>query len=119
MSKIRKQELFKGANGAIVQNAYIDSAVIELGRDGLDLDGLAALYFKSTGGTITVTVLVAPLITDTFFAPTTAITIASAKMAGTYFIDPVELPLCPFTKLRFTETNVAAVTALDATLFFQ
>lgn len=108
---VKVYELFRATNGAIVQNGYIDSDPIELEK--VKADGFFSLHMVSVGGTITVTVLVCSTKSGTYIAPTTPVVIFSAKAAGSYF-DSFDPPPTPFMKIRFTETNVAAVTSLDA-----
>ena len=114
--KIKSIELFNGAGGAITQNSYIDSDPIDLTEQ--DLDGFFSLYMKNTGGTVTVTVLVAPTLGGTYTAPDTSVAPFTAAAAGVHFAE-FDPPLCQFMKLRFTETNVAAVTAMDARLVYK
>lgn len=113
---VKTMELFRGANGAIVQNATLTSDALDMRN--LKMDGYFSLHMISTGGTITVTVLVCSTKNGTFVAPTTAVTVLSAKAAGTYF-ESFDPPVAPFMKLLFTETDVAAVTAMDAWLNYQ
>ena len=114
--KIKSIELFNSTGGAITQNSYIDSDPIDLGNQ--DLDGFFSLYMKNTGGTVTATVLIAPTLGGTYTAPDTGVSIFTAAAAGVHFAE-FDPPLCQFMKIRFTETNVAAVTAMDAKLFFK
>jgi len=113
---VKTMELFRGAGGAIVQNSYIDSDALDMRN--AKVDGYFSLHMINTGGTVTVTVLVCSTKSGTFVAPNTAVTVISAQAAGTGF-EPFGPPPTPFMKLRFTETNVAAVTAMDAWLNYQ
>lgn len=113
---VKVMELYRGTNGAIGKNAYIDSDALDMRN--VKVDGYFALQMISTGGTITVTVLVCSTKDGTFVAPTTAVTVLSSKAAGTYY-ESFTPPVAPFMKLRFTETDVAAVTAMDAWLNYQ
>lgn len=120
MGKLLKLELFKGADGAITQNASISSKVIEL--DSMEFKGSApkaTLYMKPTGGTVTATVTCSLTGGGTFTAPGTAVTLYSEGAAGVRIGANVDLPNMPFIKILFTETNVAAVTAMDAWLFIR
>ena len=113
---VKTMELFRGAGGAITKNSYIDSDALDLRN--VKVDGYFSLHMINTGGTVTVTVLVCSTENGTFVAPDTAVTVISAQAAGTGFAT-FGPPLTPFMKLRFTETNVAAVTAMDAWLNYQ
>lgn len=113
---VKTMELFRGANGAIVQNATLTSDALDMRN--LRMDGYFSLHMINTGGTVTVTVLVCSTKTGTFVAPDTAITIISAQAAGTGFAS-FSPPVAPFMKILFTETDVAAVTAMDAWLNYQ
>ena len=113
---VKTMELFRGANGAIGQNVAINSDALDMRN--VKMDGYFSLHMINTGGTVTVTVLVCSTKTGTFVAPDTAITVISAQSAGTGFAS-FSPPVAPFMKLRFTETNVAAVTAMDAWLNYQ
>lgn len=120
MGKLIKLELFKGAGGAITQNSYINSQIIEL--DSKEFAGSAPkaiLYMKNTGGTVTVTVTCCPTYNGTYSAPDTGIALLTTAAAGTHISANTDLPNMPFIKLLFTETNVAAVTAMDAWLFIR
>jgi len=114
--KILVHELFRASNGAIDQNATLTSEAIDLRNVGIE--GNFSLHMINTGGTVTATLLVCSTAKGTFVAPSTAITILNAKAAGTHFA-AFTPPLTPFMKILFTETNVAAVTAMDAWLNIQ
>ncbi len=113
---IKVKELYRGTGGAIGQNASITTDYIDMRR--LRLDGNFALHMISVGGTITVTVLVCSTSKGTFIAPDTPITVINAGAAGSFFA-AFTPPVAAFMKLKFTETNVAAVTAMDAWLNYQ
>ena len=113
---VKVMELFRGSGGAIGKNASIDSDALDM--RSVNLDGYFSLHMISTGGTITVTVLVCSTKEGTFIAPTTPVTVLDTKAAGSYF-ESFSPPVAPFMKLRFTETDVAAVTAMDAWLIYQ
>jgi len=114
--RIHVIELFDTTNGAIAQNNSITSDAIDLRNVGVN--GFFSLHMIHTGGTITPTVLVCSTAAGTFVAPDTAVTIGTALAAGTHFID-FEVPLAPFIKIKFTETNTAATTSLTANLIVQ
>ena len=114
--RIHVIELFNATNGAIAQNNNIISDAIDLRNIGVN--GFFSLHMIHVGGTVTPTVLVCSTEGGTFVAPTTAVTIGTALAAGTYFID-FEIPLAPFIKIKFTETNTAATTSLTANLIVQ
>lgn len=114
--RIRVYQLFKGVDGAIAQNNAIKSEVIDL-RDKR-LIGNFALHMISVGGTITVTIELCSTSGGTFIAPTTAVTILDTKAAGSYF-EAFSPPTAAFMKIVFTETDVAAVTSMNAWLNFQ
>ena len=113
---VKTMELFRGANGAIGQNAAINSDTLDMRH--VRLDGYFSLHMINTGGTVTATVLVCSIKGGTFVPPDTPVTIISAQAAGTGFVS-FSPPVAPFMKIRFTETNVAAVTAMDAWLNYQ
>lgn len=113
---VRTMELFRSTGGAIVQNATLTSDPLEM--DKMKTDGCFSLHMISVGGTITVTVLVCSTKKGTYIAPTAPVTIFDAVAAGSYFAEFTP-PLTPFMKLLFTETNVAAVTSMDAWLNYQ
>jgi hypothetical protein len=116
MNKVMTVELFRATGGAITKNGTLTSDAIDLRNVGVD--GFFSLHMITTGGTVTVTLLVCSTADGTFVAPTTAVTIFSSKAAGTYFA-AFNPPLAPFMKILFTELNVAAVTAMDAWLNIQ
>ncbi len=115
-NRIQVLHLFKGANGAITQDAAIKSEIIDLRNKSVN--GFFSLHMISVGGTITVTIEVCSTKDGTFLAPTTAVTILDAKAAGSYF-EAFSPPLAPFMKIVFTETDVAAVTDMNAWLNYQ
>jgi hypothetical protein len=115
-NRIHTRHLFKGVNGAITQNSSIKSEIIDLRKK--EITGYFSLHTIHVGGTLTVTIEVCSTSGGTFLAPTTAITIMTASVAGSYFIS-FEPPLAPFMKIVFTETNTAACTSLNAWLNFQ
>ena len=106
-------ELFRSTGGAIARNNAINSDPIDL--RALDLEGSFSLHMIHAGGTITATVLVCSTPGGTYVAPSTPVTILLTKAAGSYFAS-FSPPVAPFMKIRFTETNVAAVTTMDAWL---
>lgn len=114
--RVKTMELFRGTGGAIAQNATLTSDPLELNQ--LSNNGVFSLHMITVGGTVTVTLLVCSTKTGTYMAPTTAVTIFNAVAAGSYFAEFTP-PLAPFMKILFTETNVAAVTAMDAWLNYQ
>jgi len=114
--KIKVVELFRGTKGAIVRAATITSHAIDLRN--VKPDGNFALHMINTGGTVTATLLVCSTEKGTFIAPSTAVTILSAKAAGSHYASFTP-PVAAFIKILFTETNVAAVTAMDAWLNYQ
>lgn len=114
--RIHTIELYNGADGAIAQNNSITTDYIDL-RD-LGIKGYFSLHTIHVGGTINCQLWVCSQDIGTFVEPTTNIDILSAKAAGTYFVS-FEPPLAPFIKLKFIETNVAAVTSLKAWLNIQ
>lgn len=114
--KIRTQELYRAAGGAIDKAGTITSDVIDL--TGMRLEASFALHTIHVGGDITVTVLVCSIPTGTFVAPTTPVEIAADFAAGTGYwaFTP---PVAPYMKLKFVENNTAAVTTMDAWLNYQ
>jgi len=114
--KIKVVELFRGTGGAIVRAATITSHAIDLRN--VKPDGNFALHMINTGGTVTATLLVCSTPDGTFIAPSTAVTILATKAAGSHYASFTP-PVAAFIKILFTETNVAAVTAMDAWLNYQ
>lgn len=112
---VKTEQLFSGADGAIAQNNFIDSQAIDVREC---VNGFFSLHMIHVGGTVTATLLVCSTKDGTYVAPTTAVNIFNTKAAGTY-ADDFEPPLFPFFKIRFTETNVAAVTSLKAWINYQ
>lgn len=115
-AKIKIRELFRGTFGAIAQNGNIISESVDL-RD-LYTDGNFSLHMINTGGTVTVTLLVCSTVNGTFIEPSTPVVILNAKAAGSHF-EAFTAPTAGFVKFKFTETNVAPVTAMDAWLNYQ
>ena len=117
---IKTVELFRGTGGAITKNAYLDTDPIDLRNlRSPTTQSKGQLHIVSVGGTITVTTLVASYEDGTFVAPTTAVTWLTTAAEGTTVSAAVNIPIFPWIKLRFTETNVAAVSSLDAWLHFR
>lgn len=120
MGKLISHELYKGTDGAIVQNNVITSHIIELNTaEFMGSAPKACLYMKNTGGTVTASIVGCPTYNGTFTAPDTAVNLIATAAAGTHISANVDLPNMPFIKVVFTETNVAAVTAMDAILFIR
>ena len=113
---VKTMELYRGANGAITRNASVTSDPLDMRN--LRLDGYFSIHMINTGGTVTVTVLVCSTKEGTFVAPDTGVTVISEGAAGTHFAS-FSPPLAPFMKIKFTEIDVAAVTAMDAWLNYQ
>jgi len=120
MGKLISLELFKGTDGAITQNGNISSHVIELDtKEFMGSAPKACLYMKNTGGTVTASVECCTTAGGTYAAPDTAINLIATAAAGTHISANTDLPNMPFIKIKFTETNVAAVTAMDAWLYIR
>lgn len=114
--RIRVYRLFHGTAAAFAQNTAIKSEIIDL-RDKR-LVGNFSLHILSVGGTITATIEVCSTKDGTFLPPTTPVTVFTAKAAGSHF-EAFSPPTAAFMKVVFTETNVAAITSLNAWLNFQ
>ena len=113
---VKTMELFRGANGAIVQSNTLTSDALDMRN--LKMDGYFSLHTIHVGGDITVTVLVCSTKAGTFVAPSTAVEIVADFAAGTGFWSFTP-PVAPFIKLLFTENGTAAVTSMDAWLNHQ
>jgi len=110
-------ELYRALGGAIVKNDHIDSDPIDLRNLHFGSNELkAALHVITLGGTITASVLVCSTEDGTYVEPDTNVDILTAVAAGTHVSANTALPNMPWIKIRFTETNVAAVTSMYAWL---
>lgn len=110
-------EMFRSTGGAIAQNNAIYSDVIELDTLGFSSEELkAALHVITTGGTLTASVMVCSTKGGTYVEPDTNVDILTAVAPGTHVSANTALPNFPFLKIKFLETNVGAMTAMDAWL---
>jgi len=114
--RIKIFHLFKGADGAMVQQGTKTSEIIDLRH--MNIEANFAHHMINVGGSITATLLVCSTKDGTFMAPTSAVTIHDSKAAGSYY-EAFSPPTAPFMKILYTEINAGAITSLNAWLTIQ